>query len=120
MSNHNTSGDDGGCLLAIVLILLMIVLAVFFPVTRSGQFVKPIVIIWEEMLGIPMPIYNVGSIILKALFLLVITAIACIGGIGIAKLVNRHPYGNSADLQTWGAIASILGFIIGILSLLIK
>jgi hypothetical protein len=98
----------------------MLVLAVFFPVTRGGVFVKPIVTLWEEMLGIPMPSYNVGPIILKALFLLAITAIACIGGIGIAKFVNRHSYGNNADLQTWGAIASILGLIIGILSLVMK
>jgi len=121
MSNDQSSqGDPVGCLIAIVVIVACFILAVFFPVTRGGALVQPIVQIWESLLGIPLPSYNIGPIILKGFILLFFTVVSFIGGLSIARFLNRRYYGIDLNLQTVGAIASILGLLIGIMSLILK
>ena len=109
-----------GCLIVFSIILFMLILAVFFPSTRDGMLAKPIVLLWEALFGVKIPTYNIGPIVLKALFLLFLATISFIGGISLARFLNNRFYGVDLNLQTIGALASILGLIIGILSLILK
>ena len=119
-NNQSNQGDQFGCLIAIVVIVVGLILAIFFPATRKGVLAQPIVLLWESLFGVPIPTLNIGPIILKAFFLLFLTAISFIGGISLAKIINNRFYGVDLNLQTIGAVASILGLLIGIISLVLK
>lgn len=118
--NKSNQDDSVGCIITCIVIFGGLILALFFPATRGGILARPIVQIWESIFGIPMPAYNFGPIFLKAIFLLFLTAISFIGGISLARFINNRFYDMDLNLQTIGAIASILGLLIGILSLVLK
>lgn len=117
----NSSNDDGcGCLLAILFIVGGLILGIFFPSTRGGVIVQPIKIIWEDLLGIPLPSYNIGPIVIKAVLLIIIVIITFLIGIALGKIFKRIFNDYDLDLQWWGAISSIIGLIIGIVSLFVE
>lgn len=118
--NSNQKDPAAGCLIAIVVILVGLILAIFFPETREGLLAKPIIGIWQSLFGVPIPTYNIGPIILKSVFVLILTIFSFLVGITLAKYINKRFYGLYLNLQTIGAIASILGFLIGIVSLVLK
>lgn len=118
-SNFNKT-DQFGCLCTIAVLLLLLILAVFFPATRHGALVRPIVYIWESSLGTPLPSYNIGPILIKTAFLLVLVGGSCVGGIILAKYIRDKYPEIDVNLQTWGAIASIIGLLVGILSIVLK
>ena len=120
MSDKDQSGGCLGCLFVALFISGGLILAVFFPETREGAIAKPVVEIWDALLGVPLPSYDIGDTVLRAIGLLVLAILFALTSILIAWALNTIFIGVNLDIQTVGAFASIIGLLVGVLTMLIQ
>lgn len=109
--------EPGGCCcLVIVYGLIGFVIAVFFPGSRDGTLIKPIVDAWDRLFSLPFPTLDLLSIFLAFLTVVVGTgitfAIGLLGGKGVNKF-RRQPI----DVHFVAALCSIAGFLITVIGL---
>ncbi|MCI0420912.1 MAG: hypothetical protein L0312_17060 [Acidobacteria bacterium] len=116
-TNRQKDGDPGGCCcLFVVYSLIGFVIAVFFPDSRDGTLIKPIVDAWDRLFSIPFPSLDLLSVLL-AFF-------TVIGGAGIAFVIGRFTGKGinkfrvePIDVNLIGAICSIAGLLVSIIGL---
>lgn len=80
---------------------------------------KPVVESWEELFGTPPPAWSLLPVLVPSLIVLAGTAAGYGVGFLAAKGLSRVS-SHRLDLQRWGAVASILGFLLSLLTLFVR
>jgi hypothetical protein len=92
------------------------VIAVFFPDSRDGTLIKPIVDSWDRLFSIPFPSLDLLFVLLTVLTVIGSTGIAFLFGRFTGKGINKFRV-EPIDVNYIGAICSIAGLLVSIVGL---